>query len=326
MKKSIIGVDLGGTNIRVAAISMQGTVLRRTKQATDPEAGKDLVIEKLLQMLEAALKREREAGRRPQAVGIGAPGVIFVRRGVIVSSPNLPDWVEVPLKAIVRRRISLPVVVENDANAAAYGEKWVGAGKGAHSLICLTLGTGVGGGIILNGRVWHGEDGMAAELGHTTVNPDGPQCKCGNTGCLEVYASATGIVREVQRHLIREDSILKTSFQGREDVFNARDVFRAAKAGDLVCLRVIHQMGRYLGIGIANMVNTFNPQIIVISGGVTAAWRDFIPIVKEEVTVRAFKVPRIRAKIVRAKLGDDAGVIGAAGAALQAMKGRNHWL
>jgi glucokinase len=252
MKKSLIGVDLGGTNIRVAAVSLQGKVLHRRKERTDPDQGKELVIRKLLGMLAAVLEKESAQGRKPAAVGIGAPGVIYVKRGIIVSSPNLPDWIQVPLKKIVSKTIKLPMVVENDANAAAFGEKWVGAGKGASSLICVTLGTGVGGGIVLDGKVWHGEDGMAAELGHITVNPDGPQCKCGNTGCLEVYASATGIVREVKRHLKREDSVLKKSFQGREDIFASEDVFRAAKGGDAVCLRVIHQMGRYLGIGIAN--------------------------------------------------------------------------
>ena len=187
-------------------------------------------------------------------------------------------------------------------------------------MICITLGTGVGGGIILDKRVWHGEDGMAAEVGHTTVNPDGPQCQCGNTGCLEVYASASGIVSEVHRRLKRKESLLKNSFQGREDVFSSKDVFRAAKAGDAVCLRVIQQMGRYLGIGIANLVNIFNPEMIVLAGGVTAAWKDFIPIVKEEILVRAFEVPRKRARIVKAKLGDHAGIIGAAGVALQHLK------
>jgi len=320
MKKSLIGVDLGGTNIRVAAISLKGEVLTRKKVPTDPQNGKDLVIRKLIQMLRDAILKEKESGREPVSLGIGAPGVIYIKQGIVVSSPNLPDWVNVPLKKMVKKEISLPVVIENDANAAAFGEKWVGAGKGANSMICITLGTGVGGGIILDGRVWHGEDGMAAEVGHTTVNPDGPQCQCGNTGCVEVYASASGIVREVRRLLKREDSILKKSFQGREDYFTAKDVFRAAKAGDQVCLRVIHQMGRYLGIGIANMVNIFNPELIVLAGGVTAAWKDFIPIVKEEIQIRAFEVPRKRARLVRARLGDHAGIIGAAGVALQAVR------
>jgi glucokinase len=320
MKKSLIGVDLGGTNIRVAAISLRGEVLYRKKEPTDSQNGRELVIERLIQMLHESLKREKQAGRKPVAMGIGTPGVIYIKEGLVVSSPNLPDWINVPLKEIVRKEISLPIVVENDANAAAYGEQWVGAGQDANSMICITLGTGVGGGIILDGRVWHGEDGMAAEVGHTTVNPEGPQCQCGNTGCLEVYASASGIVREVKRRLKREDSLLKKSFQGREDHFTARDVFRAAKTGDPVSLRVIQQMGHYLGVGIANLVNLFNPELIVLAGGVTAAWKDFIPIVREEVQVRAFEVPRKRAKIVRAKLGDHAGIIGAAGVALQASK------
>jgi len=322
MRQSIIGVDLGGTHIRVAAVSFQGEVIHRRKETTDPEQGKDLVIQKLIRMLKHALKKEKDQGRKVRAVGIGAPGVISIQEGVIVSSPNLPDWIEVPLKQMIQEEINLPTLVENDANAAAFGEQWVGAGQGVNSLVCVTLGTGVGGGIILNGSVWHGEDGMAAEVGHTTVNPDGPQCKCGNTGCLEVYASATGIVREVKRYLKREDSMLKTSFQGREDLFSAEDVFRAAKRGDPVSLRVIHQMGRFLGIGIANLVNLFNPEMVVLAGGVTAAWKDFIPIVRDEVRLRAFEVPRERARIVKARLGDHAGIIGAAGVALQAAGGK----
>ncbi len=323
MRKSLIGVDLGGTNVRVAGVSLQGEVFHRRKESTERECGKEVVIDKLIRMVRRALEREKREGRKVVALGVGVPGVILVRRGIIVSSPNLPDWLNVPLKKMIRKEFSLPVVVENDANAAAFGEKWIGAGKGSNSLVCLTLGTGVGGGIILDGRVWHGEDGMAAEVGHTTVNPDGPQCKCGNTGCLEVYASATGIVSEVRRRLKREESVLKKSFQGREDLFRAEDVFRAAKKGDRVSLKVIEQMGRYLGIGIANLVNLFNPDMVVLSGGVTAAWKDFIEIVEEEVRVRAFVIPRERAKIRKARLGDNAGLIGAAGVALQAVRGKD---
>ncbi|NOY53645.1 MAG: ROK family glucokinase [Deltaproteobacteria bacterium] len=320
MRKSLIGVDLGGTNIRVAGISFRGEIFQRRKASTEGECGKDAVIEKLVRRIRHALEREKREGRKAVAIGVGVPGVILARRGIIVSSPNLPDWLNVPLKEMIRKEFALPVVVENDANAAAFGEKWVGVGKGANSLICLTLGTGVGGGIILDGKVWHGEDGMAAEVGHTTVNPDGPQCKCGNTGCLEVYASATGIVSEVRRRMKREGSLLKKSFQGREDFFRAEDVFRAAKKGDRVSLKVIEQMGRYLGIGIANLVNLFNPDMVVLSGGVTAAWKDFIEIVNEEVRARAFVVPRKRAKILKAKLGDNAGLIGAAGVALEMIR------
>jgi len=321
MKKSLIGADLGGTNIRVGAISLQGKILHFKKESTNPENGKDLVIRKLLLMLKKTIREEKAQGRKPVALGIGAPGVIRIRQGIVVSSPNLPDWIHVPLKKIAGREIGLPVVVENDANAAAYGEQWMGAGKGANSMICITLGTGVGGGIILNHRVWHGEDGMAAEVGHTTVNPDGPRCKCGNTGCLEVYASATGIISEVRRRLKREESVLKDLDRKQEGKITAEDVFRSARAGDLLSLRVIRQMGRYLGIGIANLVNIFNPELIVLSGGVTAAWKDFMPMVLEEVRSRAFEVPRDRAKILKAKLGDHAGIIGAAGVALQMLKG-----
>jgi len=320
MRKSLIGVDLGGTNIRVAGVSLRGEVFHRRKASTERECGKDAVIENLIRMVRRALEREKKDGRKPIALGVGVPGVILVRRGIIVSSPNLPDWLNVPLKKIIGKEFALPVVVENDANAAAFGEQWVGAGKGANSLICLTLGTGVGGGIILDGKVWHGEDGMAAEVGHTTVNPDGPQCQCGNTGCLEVYASATGIVREARRRLKREDSLLQKNFPGREDRFRAEDVFRAAKRGDRVSLKVIGQMGRYLGIGIANLVNLFNPDMVVLSGGVTAAWNDFIEITREEIRTRAFVIPRERATIRKAKLGDNAGLIGAAGVALQAVR------
>ncbi|MEK6776196.1 MAG: ROK family protein [bacterium] len=321
MKKSLIGADLGGTNIRVGAISLQGKILHFRKESTNPENGKDLVILKLISMLEKTILKEKEQGRKPVVLGIGTPGVILIKQGTVVSSPNLPDWINVPLKKIVGREIGLPVIVENDANAAAFGEQWVGSGKNANSMICMTLGTGVGGGIILNRRIWHGEDGMAAEVGHTTVNPDGPQCKCGNTGCLEVYASATGIVSEVKRRLKREESTLKDLYREKEGEITAEDVFRSAKAGDPLSRRVIQQMGRYLGIGIANLVNIFNPELIVLAGGVTAAWNDFMPIVQEEVRARAFEIPRDRARIVKAKLGDHAGIIGAAGVALQMLKG-----
>jgi glucokinase len=202
------------------------------------------------------------------------------------------------------------VVIENDANAAALGEQWLGAGKDVASMILITLGTGVGGGIILDSRIWHGADGMAGEIGHMTLVPDGRPCSCGNYGCLEMYASSRGILRSYEE-------ACSQSGPRAARALTSEDVYEAARSGDPVAIGVMKGMGRMLGIGLANLINIFNPERIVIGGGVKDAWPLFIDAVREEIFRRAFEVPAKRSGIVSSLLGDDAGVVGAAAVALR---------
>lgn len=313
MGSGVIGVDLGGTNLRVALLSSDGVILDKQKEATQASQGWKKVVERLVKAISRQMEIAAQRGLDITTVGVGTPGVIRMEKGIVVKSPNFPDWNNLPLREHLEQALHIPVIIENDANAAALGEQWLGAGRGIGSMILLTLGTGVGGGIVLNDKVWHGADGMAGEIGHMTLIPDGRSCTCGNTGCLEMYASARGIVQSYSEELAKSASELPPVLK---DV-TSENVYQAARGGDAIAARVMRDMGRMLGIGIANLVNIFNPEMIVIGGGVRDAWPLFIGATHEEVMKRAFQVPAERTQIVPSLLGDDAGMVGAAAAALQ---------
>ncbi len=304
----VIGVDLGGTNLRSALLSPDGELLDKHTEPTRASEGWKMVVHRLVESINRQKESAARKGLSISAVGVGAPGIIQASTGVVVKSPNFPDWNNLPLKDELERALRLPVTIENDANAAALGEQWRGAGKGIGSMILLTLGTGVGGGIVLHNQIWQGADGMAGELGHMTIIPDGRQCGCGNTGCLEMYASARGIVRSYRERKLKIAA-------GAE--ISSEYVYEAARQGDADAVAVMKDMGRLLGIGIANLINIFNPEMIVIGGRVKDAWTLFITATQEEIKRRSFEVPAGRTRIVPSELGDDAGLVGAAAAALQ---------
>lgn len=313
MGRVVIGVDLGGTNLRTAVVGPEGEVHDRHKEPTHAADGWSKVVSRLIDNI----KRQREIAVRKEfdvvAVGVGAPGVIQEDKGVVVKSPNFPDWNKLPLKDQLEQALGIPVFIENDANAAALGEQWRGAGRGIRSMILLTLGTGVGGGIILDNKIWHGADGMAGEIGHMTIVPDGRPCTCGNTGCLEMYASARGIVQSYREALGGAPAVVS----GSTKTLTSEQVYEAARARDGAAVQVMKDMGRTLGIGIASLINIFNPERVLIGGGVKDAWPLFIEATHAEIMKRAFEVPAKRTEIVPTQLGDDAGVVGAAAVALQ---------
>ncbi|HYA85859.1 MAG TPA: ROK family protein [Nitrospirota bacterium] len=310
MSRVVIGVDLGGTNLRTALITSEGDILDKRKEATHASDGWGKIVKRLVQNIERQQEIAAQKGIAVAAVGVGSPGVIQVDKGIVVKSPNFPDWNNLPLKDELEKVLRLPVMIENDANAAALGEQWRGAGMGIGSMILLTLGTGVGGGIVLNKQIWHGADGMAGELGHMTIIPDGRKCGCGNTGCLEMYASARGIVQSYQ-------DALGASEKGVRPEISSAQVYQEANKGNARAVKVMQDMGRILGIGIANLINIFNPEMVVIGGGVRDAWPLFIGSTRTEIRKRAFEVPAARTQILPSKLGDDAGTVGAAATALQ---------
>ena len=315
MAQVVIGVDLGGTNLRTALLSVDGDILDKRKEPTHAADGWKKVVGRLVNNINQQRAIAEQRGMHVMAVGVGAPGIIQMDKGIVVKSPNFPDWNNLPLRDELEKVLHVPVVIENDANAAALGEQWRGAGCGIDSMILLTLGTGVGGGIVLNNKIWQGADGMAGEVGHITLIPDGRPCGCGNTGCLEMYASARGIVQSY-----REASGMTEAAQASS--VTSEMVYQTARNGDPVALHVMKEMGRLLGIGIANLINIFNPQMIVLGGGVKDAWDLFIGATHEEIMRRAFQVPAERTKIVPSLLGDDAGMIGAAAGALQKIQSR----
>lgn len=297
----VIGLDLGGTNLRVAAVAADGAIVALHREQTAAREGPEPVIRRIVAAVEGLSAEVTGAGCVVRGVVLGAPGIISTRDGTIVASPNLPGWRDVPLRDRVASAVGLPVILENDANAAAYGEHWRGAGAGCRSMILMTLGTGVGGGLVLGGDLWRGADGMAGEIGHVTVEPGGRTCRCGNAGCLETYASATGIV-DTYRDLA-----------GIDESVTAEEVHHRAHEGDANARQSYREAGRFLGIAFADLVNLFNPERIVIGGGVLPAWELFMPAAEQEMRRRAFAAPADRLRFAPAVLGDLAGVTGAGG-------------
>jgi glucokinase len=306
----VCAVDLGGTNLRGANIDRDGRIYERVRTAT-PETNKaeDIVSA----IVTAARQCETEAlnrGAQIQAISVVVPGSVHTETGVVVNAPNIPSLPGFRLSAALSAALDRPVMLENDANAAALGEMWQGAARNCKTITCLTLGTGVGGAIVLDGKLWCGTDGTAGELGHASVEPfGGVKCKCGNTGCLEVYASATAIVRMTCEGVGKHPG--SSLHLNPEAELTSEKVYEAAIGGDEFAIEVFHRMGVYLGVAMANVVNIFNPEIIVIGGGVSAAFALFAPRARAEVMKRAFPVPAARCRIARAERGDDAGLLGA---------------
>jgi glucokinase len=305
----VFAADLGGTHLRAGVVNRIGRIHHQMKRST-PKAEKPNEIVRAL----VASARECESSvskidGRIVAVSVAVPGTVDVDNGVVIKAPNVPCLDGFRLAAALESELQWKAKLENDANAAAVGEMWQGAGRGYSSLVCITLGTGVGGGIILNNELWRGADGSAAEVGHMAVDPfDGVPCTCGSRGCLEVYASATAIVRMTREARPRyPKSMLHTT----EDL-TARIVYEAGVAGDELAVEVFRRMGVYLGIGIASLINLLNPEIIVIGGGVASGWKLFEKHMRQQVTERAFPLPARRVKILPAECGDNAGLLGAA--------------
>jgi glucokinase len=256
------------------------------------------------------------------AIGIGIAGPIDMKKGIIIESPNIPGLKDFALRDFLSKKISYPIAIENDANAFTLGEGWVGAAKGSKDYCGITLGTGVGGGIVAEGKVLHGTEGMAGEVGHMVITPDGPLCGCGGRGCLEVYTSGTGIRRMALEAIEKGmgEGILKWS-GGDPQKITSEIVFEASQAGDLTAQTIFNEMGGFLGLGFVNLIHLFNPERIVIGGKVSRAWDYFIKNLMKTVQGRTMKGPRESVQIVQGDCGDDAGMLGAAYAALHSKFG-----
>jgi glucokinase len=309
----IFAADLGGTHLRAATVNHKGEIQFRFKQNTPQAKDAGAIVDAIVAAVRECQK-QGSGSKEISAVSLVVPGTVKVEEGAVVKAPNLPCLDGFRLAAALTEQLDLPAILENDANAAAVGEMWRGAAVGCKTIICVTLGTGVGGGIILDGKLWRGVDGAAAEIGHMCVDPfGGVACTCGSRGCLEVFASATAIVRMTREASPRyPDSVL----QGNEDL-TAERIFVAGKQGHELALEIFRRMGVYLGIGLANLINILNPEIIVIGGGVVNGWDLFEKHMHQQVEERAFPLLAARVKIERAKCGDDAGLLGAARLAIK---------
>jgi glucokinase len=306
--KLIFAADLGGTHLRAATVDRNGHIHSRFKQNTPQVKDANAIVDTIV-----AAVHEFQKGADISAVSLVVPGTVKVQEGAVVKAPNLPCLDGFRLGEALSSQLGLPTILENDANAAAVGEMWRGAAIGCNTIICITLGTGVGGGIILDGKLWRGVDGAAAEIGHMCVDPfGGVACTCGSRGCLEVFASATAIVRMTNEASPRYPESLLHNQRN----LTAKMIFEAGKEGDELAIEIFRRMGVYLGIGLANLVNILNPEIIVIGGGVVNGWDLFEKHMYQQVEERAFPLLTARLKITRAKCGDDAGLLGAARLAL----------
>jgi glucokinase len=332
MSNLSIGVDLGGTNLRIAAVDDEGILIEKVTLGTRVALGRDHVLNDMCD----AIKRlsEKYHTRAPLCgIGIGVPGIIDLETGMVRESPNLPGWSDYPVRDEIEKRLGTRVILENDANAAAFGEKWLGAGRGVNDMAMLTLGTGVGGGIVLAGHIWHGMNGMAGEFGHMTVEPEGVRCGCGNLGCVEQYASATAVMRMAKEAIASGRSTALAHAASTDAEFSAKAVYNLAIQGDEDARRIFRHVGRALGIILSSLVNALNLPMYVVGGGVSSAWEAFAPSIFEELRQRcmvyAATAPPFHAGeqgasaqvesrpgkytiITRALLGSDAGLFGAA--------------
>lgn len=306
----VIALDLGGTNLRAASVNRDGDIIARTKVRTPQTDDAMDVAAAMEEAFDVCATESNKLNAEVEAFAVAVPGALDTKRGgMVLTSPNIKQLDNFRLGDELHKRTGVQVFLENDANAAAVGEFWQGAGRDVKTLICLTLGTGVGGGLVLNGELWRGAFEAGGELGHINVEPEGYPCKCGSRGCLEQYASATAIAR-----------IYKEQSNNVNGEINAYKVYELARDNDANAIKTFEIVGRYLGSGIASLVNIIDPQLVVIGGGASAGWEMFIHHARAEIKARAFTERGRNIKIKQAACGDDAGILGAACIAWQKIK------
>ena len=311
--QAAIGIDLGGTNLKAAVVDSDGRILGKQTVPIDAARGAQTCVAEMASLIDGllgdlSLRRSDVVG-----VGVGAPGPFSYRDGRIIRAANLPGWENVPLRDWLHERLQLPVIMDNDGNTAAFGEFWVGAGRGADDLVMLTLGTGVGAGVVIDGRILHGHFDNAAELGHMIVALDGLACRCGQRGCLEQYASAGTVARRVVEAIKSgEPSTLADTVRAGKPI-NAKHVADCAKAGDALCLRIWDEACRYLAIACINIQHAYNPARVVLGGGMSEAGSFLLDRVTAHVSNQRWSLHDDLPEVSLARLGYDAGVIGAAG-------------
>ncbi len=315
MTQHVVGIDLGGTNLRLGVIDSDAQILARTDMPTNNEDGYEGVLERMAEGVRGVLKQVGLDAGDIVGIGVGAPGPLNSETGVVLEAPNL-KWENVPVAALLKEKTGIPVQLENDANCAGWGEYWAGAGRGSRNMLMMTLGTGVGGAIIVDGKLQRGPDFTAGEIGHIVVVDGGRRCGCGNEGCLEAYASATATVARFREAM---DLGWQTSLKAKKvDEITCADIFKEAFAGDNLARHIVEETGRYLGLMAGNMANLLNPDRCIFSGGMIQSGEILFEPIRRECKRIAFRAPGERIKILPAELVHDAGLIGAAGLALVA--------
>lgn len=311
MDKVRIGFDLGGTNMGASVVSLEGKILHSSECATLSNEPSENIIGRIKNLIRDCFDYSKSNNLEVLSVGIGCPGLIDSNTGVVRFSPNIPSWNNVEIGKILSDEFSVPVSIDNDVRVAALGEYAFGAGRNYKNIVCITVGTGVGGAIILDGKLMRGSTQSMGELGHITLKKDGPKCGCGNYGCLEALASSTAIIRKAKDVIEKGLSPIMKKMLDDGQNLNAYLVTKASEQGDKEASRIMRETGEWLGIGLSTIINIINPEVIIIGGGVSLAGDILFNPMKEEISKRALKIPSEFVKIVPAELGDSAGMIGA---------------
>ena len=314
-----LGVDLGGTWIKIGVVDEQGRLSNMKKYSTRVDLGREALTRRIIRIIQRSLSEDPDPQTPPAGIGLGAAGMIDIRKGVVLLSPNFPDWQQVPLARLISEQTGLPTFLDNDANAVTYGEKWVGAGKDMNNFACLTLGTGVGSGLMLGGRLWYGSQGSGPEIGHMTIHPKGRRCLCGNRGCLETLASASWLVKMAAKKRGAESQIPNPSIKDRA-ALSSKDLYRQALQGNPFCRGLFENLGEALGIAIANLIHILSLEGVVLGGGLSRAATIFLPSLEKEFKKRLTLVPPENIKIRVSRLLEKSGVLGAAGIALERLR------
>jgi len=310
--KYAIGIDLGGTNIKGGLIDSEGTVLAQGEVPTFAKEGPDAVMGRMAKL---AGEMQAKSTGKVEGIGVGSPGPLHPTEGFIYTTPNMPGWENYSIKKKLEALTGLKVMVENDANVAALAEGWKGAGKGARCSILLTLGTGIGGGILRDGKLVNGATMTAGEVGHVVIDYNGPKCGCGNNGCLEAFIGTAGIINRAWALLEKPGtvSILRDMAGGKKEKLTPAMISQAASKGDGVALSILRETGRLLGVGLVSLCNLFAPEVFILGGGVAAAGDILFNAARDEVRRHAFAPASQEVKIVPAVMGNNAGIVGAAG-------------
>lgn len=309
----LAGIDMGATDTKIALLNQAGQILTKTKIPTEPRDNPGKCWANIIQTVRELCKKQGVELADVAAIGVGCPGPLNSQKGIIIEAPNLPGWKNIEVKKIIEKDLNITTVVNNDANAAAYGEFWLGGGRSVDTMIMFTLGTGVGGGIIIDGKLYKGIDDTAGELGHIIVQPNGKPCGCGASGCLETLASVTA-VRQAAIDSVAQG--IKSELSKLDEAkIDGKAIYDCAKRGDTLSLSLLGNVGYWLGLASASLVNVLNPEMILISGGMSNASDIILPRMREVIDKTAFRTPAGRVKVAVAELGEDAGMIGAAGLA-----------
>ncbi len=306
-----IGIDVGGTNVKIALVDGEGKIIYSNSVPTFAQMGYEYTVNNIKQAIRDLMKETNTEAKDIQGIGFDFPGQVDCKTGVVKNAPNIPGWVNVPIAQMIEEEFNIPTRIDNDVRCAALGELKFGAGRGCENFVCITVGTGIGSGLVINGKVVRGAANAAGEIGHIKLQmEDGPLCGCGDSGCLEAFASGPSIVAMAQEYLKGGKSAKFRELAGDGEI-TPYIVAKAAEAGDPVAKRIFEKMGYYIGMGLTSVINLLNPEKIIIGGGVAECGELLLDPIRRTINDRAMKVQREAVEIVPAELGNSAGVIGA---------------